>query len=966
MMNHRLRALSEMEMAEQTQRTVNLLDVAGHVKYLKTTLHGILGQRPDYIMVCVSAVHGLTRISIEHISLAVYLNVPLVLLLTKTDLVLSDYLKQLTPQQRQAVAPQLRSPTQRIKQIPVLKKVFSHLQEQLQVTGGALTVMTSQLDLMQYVSQLHTNNNHSLGSGSASGKHVVPLVLLSSVANEGVSLVRALLFQLPTPKKALKLPPLPLANPPFTPHQVLQHQQQQQHQQQEEAGVAVVLNESQRRFNFIRILGAFSVTDQHLLQDNTLELIANVHGGNNGTNEDGELGEDAEGDGLDWGDEPIVASSSLGIAEDNSRTSTGNGNSKFHFDASRYGTDSGDWDKALRKKQQQAQLPPPSPSTAPASTSPFFNSSSNNNSTSNLVSGGKHSSYSQFLQTEKGQLHLHQQKHHQKLLNLQRVSMSPPSAVESDASSDDLQLTPSSSRIPGQQEEAEEEIQQAEASDEAVGDMNDSAGLGITSEALLDYERFLMDLSAFVSDQTQSQHVLGSSNCNSPAPPLSSGSNPSSSFTSSLRQKKILIGKVLQGRLSAHDVLLLGPNSVGRFDAVQVSSVRLNNVPVKFAKVGQTATFQLTRLSDAEYVRLMSEQDTSAAAAASTVAAETSNALVKPATTPSASALATGDTAVATAQTLAASGTGGIASMWRRRSEAGGLVLLPLHTAPMAVWEFSAELSLLPGSTVSSDNSSAGKRKMKLGYEAVVHIGAIRQTVKVIHISSRSLSEGRNQPKQAMDESHGVPHAPLSIHTSARNEQTHTHGQGLSLQMWREVSSGSDVSVSSHIANDMSKAPSANPTTSSTSIALTEGVSDRHAVFVVTDSTPTPRRVLPGLLHGGAKAQTVATGIAALSFDAADNDDAEDTAGVNDNQRSIVSDSQSADIEEVNGANKTCSSRNMDSIEQGEMYEGDRAIVRFRFVFNPEFVSVGEAMILREDRIRALGTIVQTSPVLIR
>eukprot|EP01034_Spumella_vulgaris_P021012 gene21012-26953_t len=44
---HRLRALSDMELAsEDTQRVVSLIDLAGHAKYLKTTLHGMMGRHP--------------------------------------------------------------------------------------------------------------------------------------------------------------------------------------------------------------------------------------------------------------------------------------------------------------------------------------------------------------------------------------------------------------------------------------------------------------------------------------------------------------------------------------------------------------------------------------------------------------------------------------------------------------------------------------------------------------------------------------------------------------------------------------------------------------------------------------------------------------------------------------------------------------------------------------------------------
>jgi GTPase len=51
----RSRTSSDLEMADVTARVVQFIDLAGHHKYLKTTLHGLIGREPEYALLCVSA-----------------------------------------------------------------------------------------------------------------------------------------------------------------------------------------------------------------------------------------------------------------------------------------------------------------------------------------------------------------------------------------------------------------------------------------------------------------------------------------------------------------------------------------------------------------------------------------------------------------------------------------------------------------------------------------------------------------------------------------------------------------------------------------------------------------------------------------------------------------------------------------------------------------------------------------------
>lgn len=49
-----------LEVLSRTQKLVNLIDLCGHEKYLKTTMFGMVGMVPDYILIVVGANFGLS------------------------------------------------------------------------------------------------------------------------------------------------------------------------------------------------------------------------------------------------------------------------------------------------------------------------------------------------------------------------------------------------------------------------------------------------------------------------------------------------------------------------------------------------------------------------------------------------------------------------------------------------------------------------------------------------------------------------------------------------------------------------------------------------------------------------------------------------------------------------------------------------------------------------------------------
>ncbi len=75
----------DADVAAQAHTLVTLVDLAGHEKYLKTTVHGISSGMIDYALVLVNSRQPPTHMTRHHIGLAVACNIPIAIVLTKTD-----------------------------------------------------------------------------------------------------------------------------------------------------------------------------------------------------------------------------------------------------------------------------------------------------------------------------------------------------------------------------------------------------------------------------------------------------------------------------------------------------------------------------------------------------------------------------------------------------------------------------------------------------------------------------------------------------------------------------------------------------------------------------------------------------------------------------------------------------------------------------------------------------------------
>lgn len=69
-----------------SSKVINFIDLAGHEKYLKTTIFGVTGLFPDYGIVVIGANTGITKLTREHLGILLYLKVPIIITITKIDL----------------------------------------------------------------------------------------------------------------------------------------------------------------------------------------------------------------------------------------------------------------------------------------------------------------------------------------------------------------------------------------------------------------------------------------------------------------------------------------------------------------------------------------------------------------------------------------------------------------------------------------------------------------------------------------------------------------------------------------------------------------------------------------------------------------------------------------------------------------------------------------------------------------
>ena len=154
--------LTQDEICKASSKVITFLDLAGHERYLKTTVFGMTGCSPDFVMLVVGANAGLIGMTKEHLGIALALQVPVFIIISKIDMCPENVLESTVTQLKKI----LRS--NGVKKLPLFIKDrsdvitgfenFSNLRicpifELSCVTGQGL----DQLKL--FINLLHQNNS---------------------------------------------------------------------------------------------------------------------------------------------------------------------------------------------------------------------------------------------------------------------------------------------------------------------------------------------------------------------------------------------------------------------------------------------------------------------------------------------------------------------------------------------------------------------------------------------------------------------------------------------------------------------------------------------------------------------------------------------------------------------------------------------------------------------------------------
>lgn len=82
----RTSAISSKHLKIDDKNVITFIDLAGHERYLKTTITGLSSSFADYAVVTVGANMGVLRMTKEHLGIALALKIPIIIVITKIDL----------------------------------------------------------------------------------------------------------------------------------------------------------------------------------------------------------------------------------------------------------------------------------------------------------------------------------------------------------------------------------------------------------------------------------------------------------------------------------------------------------------------------------------------------------------------------------------------------------------------------------------------------------------------------------------------------------------------------------------------------------------------------------------------------------------------------------------------------------------------------------------------------------------
>lgn len=82
------------EIVSNSNKIITFFDMAGHEKYLRTTIYGLTSISPDYCLIMIGANTGPNHITKEHIGICITLKIPFIIIVSKIDIVPANILEE--------------------------------------------------------------------------------------------------------------------------------------------------------------------------------------------------------------------------------------------------------------------------------------------------------------------------------------------------------------------------------------------------------------------------------------------------------------------------------------------------------------------------------------------------------------------------------------------------------------------------------------------------------------------------------------------------------------------------------------------------------------------------------------------------------------------------------------------------------------------------------------------------------
>ncbi len=146
---------------EASSKIITFIDLGGHEKYLKTTLFGLTGHQPDYVLLVIGANMGIVGMTREHLGIALALKVPIIIIITKID-----------------ICPE-----------HILKKTIGDITKLLKIPGS------NKIPII-----IRNEDDVVVSAKNITSRRIAPIFLISNVTGENLDLVRKFLNLLPANK----------------------------------------------------------------------------------------------------------------------------------------------------------------------------------------------------------------------------------------------------------------------------------------------------------------------------------------------------------------------------------------------------------------------------------------------------------------------------------------------------------------------------------------------------------------------------------------------------------------------------------------------------------------------------------------------------------------------------------------------------------------------------------------------